>query len=126
MSPPAAATDGGAGPDGLRGAGGLRDAADPHFAPAVELAALCCRTASAALVTIDDTEQLLCKAQWGLSDAARLKVAHVSRRALWLQETVVFPVDAPVGVGPFWAAAPIRLPDTDCCVGALVVLDDSA
>eukprot|EP00667_Euglena_gracilis_P005229 EG_transcript_5265 len=87
----------------------------------VQLAAVCCRVSGAAIMLIDDG-QMLCKAQWGVLEPFA-EVDKCCRRVLWQPEPTTYLSEPAAPSSAFWAGAPIFLPDTDSCVGVLVVMD---
>eukprot|EP00667_Euglena_gracilis_P015984 EG_transcript_16655 len=105
-------------------AGVARVQIDPRYAPAAELVALCCRSAGAAVVLLEDDAGLVCRALWGSAQRRLAEVDKFCRRVLWQRELIVYADDSPAAECALWAGAPILLPETQCCVGVLVVLSE--
>eukprot|EP00667_Euglena_gracilis_P027021 EG_transcript_33056 len=110
--------------DLLKQAGAFDAGTDMRFATVAELAAVCCHTAGAAVVLMGDGQQLHCRARVGIAEAATAVLHHFCRRVLNQCSPVALPcapTPATEATPTGWAGAPVLLPDTGRCVGAVVV-----
>lgn len=80
----------------------------------------------------EGSQRLLWKAQRGIAEPATAEVEKLCRLVLAQRQPMAYseeptaPIRGCAGPAPaFWAGAPLLLPDTDACVGVLIVLDQA-